>query len=90
MEFLFEILIDLILEGSIEISKSKKIPKYIRYPLILFVSLFFISVIAIVFLTSILSFKINILVGLFFLSLAIFMLIMSIRKFKKIYIERKK
>lgn len=34
MEIVFEILIELILEGTMEASKNKKVPKIIRYPLI--------------------------------------------------------
>ncbi len=34
MEYIFEFIIELAIEGGIEVSKSNKIPKYIRFPLI--------------------------------------------------------
>lgn len=48
MELLFEFLIELIFEGSIEVAKNKKISKWIRYPLILIILLFIISVISLI------------------------------------------
>ena len=41
MEYLFEFIAELLLEGSLEISKNKKISKWIRYPLLITISLFF-------------------------------------------------
>ena len=37
MEFIFEMVLELILEGTLEISKNRKVPKIIRYPLIFFI-----------------------------------------------------
>ena len=45
MELLFEIILDLIFEGSIEIIKSRKVSKWIRYPLIAILSIFIMAVI---------------------------------------------
>lgn len=86
MECLFEFILELVFEGSIEVSKSNKIPKYVRYPLIVIISLFFIAVIGLIFLAGILSLKENILVGIFFILLGLFMLIMSVIKFRKTYL----
>ncbi len=44
MEDLFEILLEVALEGCIELSRSRKVQKYIRCPLIVLISLFFIAV----------------------------------------------
>lgn len=46
MDLLFEILVELIFDGSVEIAKSKKVSKWIRYPIILFLMLFILSIIA--------------------------------------------
>lgn len=89
MEFIFEFILELLLEGSIEISKSSKIPKYIRYPLIAIISLFFIGVIGLIFLAGILSLRENILLGIFFLLIGLFMLLMSVKKFRKTYLIKK-
>ena len=45
MDFLFEAIIELILEGSFEASKSSKVPKLIRYFLIFLITLFYLSII---------------------------------------------
>ena len=44
MDLLFEFLIELILESSIEASKSRKVPRLIRYPLIVLLSFFMVGV----------------------------------------------
>lgn len=89
MEYVFEFLLDLLLEGSIEVSKEKKIPKYIRYPLIIIIiSLFFISVISFIFIIGLSSLNKNFFIGLFIILVSIFLLIMSVIKFRKIYLEK--
>jgi membrane-bound ClpP family serine protease len=84
MEFIFEIIVGLILDGSIEISKSSKVPKYIRYPLIAIILLFSIAVIGLIFLVGILSFKENIVLGLIMILLGMYASIIGIVKFRKI------
>lgn len=42
MEILFELIVELVLEGSIEISKNTKISRWIRYPLLVFLILGYI------------------------------------------------
>lgn len=89
MEFIFEILLDLILEGCFEASSNKKVPKIIRYPLIALIALFFVSVIFGIFILGISLWNKNIYGSLFIILLSIIMLILSIYRFKKVYIERK-
>ncbi len=89
MEYVFEFIIELIFEGSIEVTKNSKFPKYIRYPLIVLLMLFFITVIGLILLTGVLSFKKNIILGFFFILLGIGMFVMSIIKFKKIYLTKR-
>ncbi len=88
MEYLFEFILECVLEGSIEVSKSSKIPKCIRYPLILMISLFFAAVIGLIFFTGILAFKENMLAGIFFICIGSLMLILSIIKFRKVYLMK--
>lgn len=90
MEFIFEFILELIFEGSIEVSKNRKIPKYIRYPLIVIISLFFILVIGLIFFTGILSLKKNLLLGIALILIGMLMLIMSVIKFKKVYLTKTK
>lgn len=90
MEFIFEFILELVLEGGIEASKNSKIPKFVRYPLIVVISLFFIAVIGIIFLAGILSLRENILLGILLISLGLFMLIMSVIKFRMTYLIKTK
>ncbi len=89
MEFLIELLLDLVLEGSIEISSNKKVSKFIRYPLIILIILFFSIVIFGLLLLGIMIIKDNILIGLFIIAISLFLLIASIIKFKTIYLNKK-
>ncbi len=86
MELIIEFIFELIFEGGIEISKSSKVPKWIRYPLSVIILLFFIAIIGIILLEGILSLKENILIGIFLILIGLFMLIMSTIKFREIYL----
>lgn len=89
MEFIFEILLDLIIEGCFEASSNKKVPKIIRYPLIALIVLFFTSVIFGIFILGMSLWNKNIYGSLFIILLSIIMLILSIYRLKKLYLERK-
>lgn len=88
MEYIFEFIMELVLEGSIEVCKSSRMPKYIRYPLIGIISLFFIFIIGLVLLTGILSLKENIFLGIFLILVGLFLLIMSVIRFRKAYLTK--
>ena len=45
VDFFFDFIFDFVFEGGIEISKNRKISKWIRFPVIAVMSLFIISVI---------------------------------------------
>ena len=45
MDFIFEFIFDLILEGSVEVAKERKISPWIRIPCLIFVLLFSIFII---------------------------------------------
>lgn len=83
MEYLFEFILELIFEGGIEASKSNRIPKYIRYPLIVIISLFFIAVIGLVFFAGIMALKENLPAGIFLILIGLCMFIMGIIRFRK-------
>ena len=89
MDFLFELIFDLIAEGTLELSKSVKVPKYIRYPLIAIIVLFSVAVISVILLVGIASFKENVVLGTVFVAIAVLMTIMGIKKFRQTYLERK-
>ena len=85
MEYLIEILIELILEGSIEISSDEKVPNWIRYPIILFIVLLFTVVIFGMIILGISILKENIYAGLFLIIIGFILLILGIIKFTKKY-----
>lgn len=89
MEYIFEFILELVLDSGIKASKNKKISKWIRYPLIIIISLFFIGVIGLIFLAGILIFKTNKFASIFLILIGVFMLIMSIIKFRKLYLIKK-
>ena len=89
MEYVIELLLDLLLETSMSASINTKLPKWVRYVLIILISLFFLSVIGIVFLTAFLIFKESIYAGLIIGVIGLILLISFIFKFKNLYLKRK-
>lgn len=89
MDFLFELLFELIAEGTVALSKSAKVPNFIRYLLIGIIVLFFVAVIGITLIAGFWALKEHLLLGLLIIALALFMLVMGIVKFKKTYLKRK-
>lgn len=90
MEFLIEGILDLILEGSVEASKSKKVPKTIRYILIVSISLVFISIVGLIIWLGINILKDNTIGGVFIILFGIFFLILGVLKFRKVYLNKTK
>ena len=54
MEFLVELIMALAFEGTLELSTSRKIPNWIRYPLIVLIGLFFAAFIGLILLLGLL------------------------------------
>lgn len=88
MEFIIEFIIDFLFESSIEVSKDKKVPKYIRYPLIAIISLFFIVIIGLIFYTGIIVLKESIIAGIILILIGLYMFIAGIIKFRKVYLSK--
>ena len=86
MEFLLELLIDLIIDGSTFLSINKKIPGFIRYFLIIFIVLFYLSIIGLLFVLGIIIGKENSTVGLLLIILSFVFLIFSVLEFRKKYL----
>ena len=86
MDLLLEFIFELVLESSIEIAKDKKVNKWIRYPVALFLSLFIIAFICVLLYVGIMFFideEINIrLAGILFILFDIILIISAIRKIK--------
>ena len=88
MEIIVEFILELLLEGSIEVSRNIKVPKYIRYPLIFIISLLFLFVICIVILVGVLLLNESVIGGIIFILLGLFMLVSVIIKVKKMYLVK--
>lgn len=89
MDDIIEFILELILEVSIEISSNKKISKWIRYPLIFLISIFFFAVIFLIFWLGISLYEESIAISIATIILGIALLIGCIKKFKKLYLEKK-
>lgn len=90
MDFLIELIFELLIEGSMEVSANKKLPKWMRYPLIIFLVLFFIFIYAVIFCTAYLMLKENVYVSVGLFIIGLFLLISGIIKFKKLYLRKEK
>ncbi len=88
MELIIEFIVELILEGSFELSKNLKTPKWLRYPLIILVLLFLIAVVVIIFMVGYLALEESTLIGLLLIIISIAFGVYSIAKFIDIYIKR--
>lgn len=89
MEFLAELLFELIFEGCFELSSNKKLPRYVRYPFIILIVLFFLTVIlGLIFLGFMILDK-TVLGGVFIILVGIMLGIGSVIKFKQVYAEKK-
>lgn len=48
MELLMELVIDLLLDGSVEVAKSRRISKWIRYPVIAMLAILYVATVAVI------------------------------------------
>lgn len=90
MEFIFDFILEFIFDFIFELAFENSVPKYIRYPLLVIITLFFIAVIGVLFFAGISFSKENILIGIFFILVGLFLLIMSIIKLRKTYFTKTK
>ena len=72
MDLIFEIIIELFLEGGMEISSNKKISRRIRYPILAIIILFFAIVILGILIIGISLLKENVIVALFIIFIHLF------------------
>ena len=89
MELLIEFLVDLILEGSLEISEDERMPKWLRYICLTIVITVFSIVITGLFVLGVYIGKENIYAGIFCILIAFILLISGVVKFEKKYIQRR-
>ena len=89
MDIIFELILDLLLEGSLEICSNEKISKWIRYPLLIILTILLLSTIILTFILGILLYKTSIIFSVIFIICGIIFLICGIIKFKSLYNQRK-
>ena len=89
MDLIIEIILELIFEGTVEISSNKKVPKWIRYPLIAILTLLISTIIIGIFILGIHFYQENIIIALFLIIISIIFSVSGISKFKKLYLEKK-
>lgn len=90
MEFLFEILFELILEGGVAASQSKKVPKAVRGFLIVLISALFLSVIGLILFIGVTCWITNKNAGSFIITIGLVLFFMAAVKFSKIYLGKTK
>ncbi|MBE6851847.1 MAG: hypothetical protein E7505_00020 [Ruminococcus sp.] len=83
MDFIIELVFELIAEGTVELSKSTKVPKLIRYPLIVIIVLFVTGIFGIILFAGLMLLKENVILGIVLIAIALLMLVMGIVKFRK-------
>lgn len=90
MESIIEIILELVLEGSIEASKSSKIPKPVRYLITAMIVLLFIAFIGFIFWVGVIVLNDNIPAGIFLILMGAVMALLGVIKFIKTYLTKRR
>ncbi len=90
MESIIEIILELVLEGSIEASKSSKIPKPVRYLITAMIVLLFIAFIGFIFWVGVIVLNDNIPAGIFLILMGVVMTLLGVIKFIKTYLTKRR
>ena len=88
MDDIIEFILELIFECGIEVCKNSKIPKYIRYPLIVIISLSFIAIIGIILFVIFSILKSNLIAGIILLVIVLVMLVLFIFKYGRTFLVK--
>lgn len=83
MEILYEIIFELFLEGLLEIAFSKKISRWIRYPLLFLIAAFIMAVIGLCIFAGVKISSDSFIAGIFLIALGFFLLVGCVRKLCK-------
>ena len=89
MELIIEIILELFIEGGEEICTNRKISKWIRYPILFLLILFFLAVMFLIFFVGISALRTNMPFGILIIAIGLVMLISFINKFRKVYLRKK-
>lgn len=89
MDIVLEFFLELIVDGGIEASGNKKLSRWIRYPLIALVVLFFGAVIAMMFYLAFGLSSDEPVASVIFSLLGLFFLVGTVLKFRKLYFVKR-
>jgi hypothetical protein len=89
IEFVIEFIIDIIIDGGTELTKNKKVSKWIRYPIVIIASLISLAILGLLLLVSFSIMDDTLLGGLIILGFTLLFLGIIIYKARKAYIEAK-
>jgi hypothetical protein len=89
MEFLTEFLIEFLLEGSIELGTNKKVPVFIRYPLLFLILISILLVLGGIFLLALMIRKENIWIFLFLIGMDLFLILGFLLKVYHVHQKKK-
>ena len=89
MEFLCELVFDLIFEGGMEVTFNRKISKWVRYPILGIFILLFLGIIFLILFLGVTVLSTTIIGGVFIILLGLFFLGASIYKFRQFCIYEK-
>ena len=87
MDLILEIIFELLFEGAAHVAGSKKVPKWIRYPLAIIILLFIAAIIGLILWIGISSLKENIFGGIIAILIGLVLLVCGVMKLKKYYNE---
>ena len=83
MDSVLELLLDLFLEGGMEVSKSKQVPKYIRYPVLALVIAILVACLGLILLIGIAELRDSAFLGLLLIALAVLAAFVVFRRFRR-------
>lgn len=88
MEYILELLVELLLDGKFEITDKKSTPSWLKYPLIVIILFILLGIIVVILLTGILTIKDTPLLGILIIIIGILFITYTILKFIHIYTIR--
>ena len=89
MEFLTEFLIEFLLEGSLELGTNKKVPAFIRYPLLFLILISILLLLGGIFLLALMIRNENIWIFLFLIGMDFFLILGFLLKVYHVYQKKK-
>lgn len=87
MEDILEFLLELVFEGGEELCRSRRVSKWIRYPIMILMSLMCAGIIFLMFFISWISWKENVLISIVMAAFGIILIVALVLKIRKEYLK---